>query len=640
VYKYSNFTEYIQLNYLNTIKQDLEEFIKLNELVLYSDDGMHQYDDFEILKIVVVGVVYTKNQKDKVEFDVIFKAEYRVSDSILDASTGFPPFYEKKATFRYGMVGSFKKGFIAKNDDDIEKIVEDQERLTSSLVPVISTEEMDSYATKLLKEFCPEALETPMKLNVHKMLSDKGITVHYAPLDDCIFGKTYFAKDKAIIYKENENGFFDFFNSETEEVEVGENTILINFDKAIELPSGAYRNTIVHELVHWFYHSNYFELRQLLNDELTCAVCCKGIFDYENDDIAWMEWQARSIAPRVLMPKKTANIKWKEIYDEIKEEAKEKEYSKADILEKALKKFAKFFEVSEASARIRLKELGFTEVEGVNNYFAGSKMKSFFYKKNSLSKNQTYLISQDELCTLLRTNIFLQSALLTEKVFYINNMIVVNNPKYVDVKKFQLTDYALDHIDECCFKFDIERFGITSNGEVTKNYLLSTINNRRESKDFSIDDAGLLLTNTDTNYSHYMSHKKELPDTFGETIEYHYKKAKTKKRINSYLDLEYASSVSEKQIREYKDGNVDHPKRATILKIALALNLSVPYIMDLLEKGDCALTFNNSENTLLLTTLIAYPRVGLIKTYEALQKVSAGYLLEIPPQWLKDNDLD
>ena len=52
---------------------------------------------------------------------------------------------------------------------------------------------MDSYATKLLKQFCPEALEKPMKFDVAEMLSNKGDKVYFAPLSEQVLGKTYFA---------------------------------------------------------------------------------------------------------------------------------------------------------------------------------------------------------------------------------------------------------------------------------------------------------------------------------------------------------------------------------------------------------------------------------------------------------------
>ena len=34
---------------------------------------------------------------------------------------------------------------------------------------------MDSYATKFLEEFCPEALEKPMEFDVSETLANKGV---------------------------------------------------------------------------------------------------------------------------------------------------------------------------------------------------------------------------------------------------------------------------------------------------------------------------------------------------------------------------------------------------------------------------------------------------------------------------------
>ena len=640
MYKYSSFEEYIQMNYLDDIKGALEEYIKENDMVVFSKNGKkeHHYDDYTINSITVYGIRYTKNKRDNVEFDVHFMTNYQVLDSVFDPKSKFPPVIENEEHFIYGMTGSFKEGFKGKKDNDIQKI-EKEERISSTLVPIISNEEMDDYATKFLKEFCPEALETPMCLNVEQMLADKGIKVYYAPLEDNAFGKTYFAKDKARVYTKKGDSIFTFFNNETEEIEIEPGTILIDFDKKYELPIGAYRNTIIHEAVHWFYHSNYFELRQLLNNELTYVACFKGRGEYENEDIAWMEYQARSIAPRVLMPKETATMKWKEIVDNYEENDGDI-YQTIDVLEKAFKEFAKFFGVSEKSARIRLKELGFKQVEGIRNYVDGKIIKSFVYKEDALGKNQTFIISENELRNLLKTNIFLQEALLQEKVFYINNMIVVNSPDFVDCEKYELTEYARNHIDECCFIFDIERFAITATGEKSPNYLLSTFTSRREAKSIMMDHASIVLKSTDDSYCHYLRHKKELPETFGETLEYHYKKAKAKSKsgIHSYEDLAYECNISDRTLRKYKDGEV-MPKRTEVLKIALALKLSTPYIMDMLSKADCQLSFNNAENNILLTTLIAYPRVGLEMTYRILEEDHMGHILELSEDWLIDHGL-
>ena len=153
-----------------------------------------------------------------------------------------------------------------------------------------------------------------------------------------------------------------------------------------------------------------------------------------------------------------------------------------------------------------------------------------------------------------------------------------------------------------------------------------------------MEHAKIVLPLTNDSYSHYLAHKKDLPNTFTETFNYHYKKLKSKNRIHSYEDLSSKCDISDRTLRKYASGEVI-PKRVEVLKICLGLKLSVPYIMDMLDKADCSLSFNNANNTLLLTTLISYPRVGLKETYKALCKVGMGELLEISDQWLDDEGL-
>ena len=55
MYKYNSFKEYIQLNYIETIQDALELYIKQNELTITDEDTnvTHTYDDFQINTIRV-----------------------------------------------------------------------------------------------------------------------------------------------------------------------------------------------------------------------------------------------------------------------------------------------------------------------------------------------------------------------------------------------------------------------------------------------------------------------------------------------------------------------------------------------------------------------------------------------------------
>lgn len=178
MYKYNSFKEYIQLNYIETIQEALGQYIKQNDLTIFDEDtgNSHTYEDFNISTIRVTTVHYTKNKKDNVEFAVHFKAEYIVCDNVLDGDSDWPPFIEKSEYFIFDMKGSFKKGFVPKWKDDVKKVDEESETISNSLAPH-PRDEMDSYDTKLLKQFCPKALEKPMKFYIAEMLANKGVKV-------------------------------------------------------------------------------------------------------------------------------------------------------------------------------------------------------------------------------------------------------------------------------------------------------------------------------------------------------------------------------------------------------------------------------------------------------------------------------
>lgn len=640
MYKYDSFKEYIQLNYIDTLKEALEQYIKQNDLILSEDDFIvRKYDKYCITVIRVTTIHYTKNKKDNLEFDVHFKADYSVIDTNSKNELGYHLFEKKTGYFILSMKGSFKNGFSHRKKEEIKKIDEKPENISNTLVPIISYDDMDSYATKFLKEFYPQALIEPTRFDVTQMLLNKGIKVYYAPLGEKIFGKTYFANDTVEIY-ENED-VSDLFNgNSTRFINVEPGTILINFEAVFNYPIGVYRNTMIHEAIHWFFHSNYFELQQLLDNETKCAICYKGETSYINDEIAWMEWQARSIAPRVLMPKKTSIIKWKEILKELIEEDKDNKFTKSKYYEKALKNFADFFGVTITSARIRLIELGFNEIEGVRNYIDDTYVKTFFFKRGTLKRNQSFVISSSQLAQLLITNIYLQVALQKEKILYINKMLVINNPKYVDNEKYVLTDYGLNHIHECCFIFDIKRFGIDENGVVNKDYyLLSSSSGRIEEKEINQEQFNTILENGIENACHYEKHKKELQImTLGETIQYHINKARKKNWIHTYEDFAIKSDVDVKKIKQYRYDEVQAKNitRIEIIRMGLALRLSAPYIDDLLEKANLPIAGTLCGDMVIFKTIIyGFQRQGLVAVYKELKKKNLERLLELSDKWVK-----
>lgn len=371
--KYQRIEEYMQINYKTMISELLEEYIK-NKM-------LNNYEKYKINEITINKVNYTKSRIDIVEFTLIFSSSISLYKDNREEISNY--------NFSLRMIGTFKDGF-----KPCRKTVEsdyEEEVLSDSLVPIISKNEMDNYASKFLKEYCPNALINPTRLNINDIVISKNIKVYWAPLSSDVFGKIYFASDKVRIYDENNNVC---------EREVNPGTILINFDVYKERGVGFIRNTIIHEIVHWYFHRNYFELKHLLNNEATCEVYFNNN-DKIAKDIEWMEWQARQLAPKILMPKKMAIKKYHELWSEINNSSNNS-LTRAEKGESVLVKFADFFGTSKLSSKIRLKELGMNEVEGLCNYIDGKYILPFFCKKYFLKPNQTFTICVTEFTLLIK----------------------------------------------------------------------------------------------------------------------------------------------------------------------------------------------------------------------------------------------
>ena len=610
--KYDSFKEYLQLNYIGIINEALEEWIKENDL--------KDFDSYIVNSIKVTGVQFLKSRKDRVEFMVSIVTYY----DLIKFNSNHKKINREHLMFK--MSGTFKKGFKVNNKEIQRQEVEFEERLSSGLVPIISYKDLDTYASKFLLEYCPEALERPIKLDLTSIFKDKDVKIYLSNLDEA-YGKIFFAKDRTKIYDGNE-----LINKE---VEAG--TIIIDYDKYFDRPIGAYRNTAIHEAVHWFFHRNYFELRLCLNNNLTSYTCYKKDNCVYEDDIYWMEWQAKKLAPRILMPKKPSIMKIEELENKyLNDNSLESNIVKYETI---IKEFADFFGVTIQSARIRFLELNRKYAEGVLNYIDNDYINPFLFKENTLKKNQSFTISSKDLFILLSSNIYLQEKLEKEEILYINKLLVVNNPKYVDNKNYILTDYALDNVQECCLVLTNHKNNKNNIKEINNLKFLCSINNLKdEYMDIDFIQNEKVLKKIVDNATHYENHKKELPNEFSKTLEYHYNKAKENQLFYSYEDFAYECDISEKTIRSYKDGK-SMPDRTNIIKMAFALRLSGNYIFHMLKQADLSITKEDVDNSVLLFVIYAFPRAGLENIYKVLKEMGKERILNLSKNYKKNHYL-
>ena len=619
-YKYNSFKDYLVTNYYDILAQRARLFL-IEENKQNSEIHL---DDINIQNMKILELKFTKSDLEQIEFTIYFSVEYYFVQNCNITKCLIP---RKQYYFRCNMKGSFYEGFkLRKNKIERINHVPFKEKITNDLVHIIRKDEMELYATKFLKYYCPEALKKPMPLNITKILSEKGVEWYSAPLISGVLGKTYFADDVAIIYDENKN---------PKRIKVKRGTILINTSKLNERGDGALRNTIVHEAVHWFYHNNYFGLRHLLNNKNTCSICYRNEKLIENDDIKWMEMQARSLSPKILLPQKMFLQKFKELYKKYKDNiyllsdmSNYKNIRNAEILRNTIIHLSKFFDVSKQLVKYRLIELGYFEADGVINYNTETKKyyKSFAFSKGKLKEHQTFNISKESYLDLISKNTNILEDIKTKKLIYMNGLLVVNNPKYIENNN--LTNYALNHVDECCLIFNIK----SNKQNVYDNicFYLCADGIKKIENQVDIEQYSQIIKQADENLTHFELHRKNLPSTFGETIEYHCKKTR-----QSYEWIADKCNITSKTLRALRYEMTDNIKLIHILKFGIGLKLSQPYIQDLINKSGHSMCRISKSDNILLACATTFQRIGLVKTYEILKMNNQEEILQLTKPFIE-----
>lgn len=219
------------------------------------------------------------------------------------------------------------------------------------LVPVISKAKFDEVAAEFLKQYYPEALETPKAVPIldiaKKKMGLKVFTQYRLSEDFSIFGQMCFTSGLATIYDKDEDEYRD--------IKVRRGTMFIDPDTYLKRNYGCFNNTVAHECVHWYKHRNYHLYQNAISVGKAVAFKCPireadEKFQREWDDEDWMEWQANGIAPRILMPREMFIVAANAFIRE-----KHKNGFPGWWVQNRL---ADLFDVSKQSAGIRMSELG------------------------------------------------------------------------------------------------------------------------------------------------------------------------------------------------------------------------------------------------------------------------------------------
>ncbi len=322
-------------------------------------------------------------------------------------------------------------------------------RIPESIVQYIKKESFDNWAKKYLQEYYPEALEEPVQIDVDEFARRVNLKVVCKGFEDQnIQGEIHFGSGEVFAY----NNYVDcMFGDEEEAIPYEYGIAIIDSETYDSQHQGIARNTIIHECVHWIKDRWAILLLQMLENEAP-ELCCKVENHYpDQSQRFWIEYQARQIAPRILMPRKQFIQKANEFLTHLSVENPDKHES--EYYSDLIAQLAEFFGVSQQSAKIRLEDTGFETAKGVRYYCDGEYVPPYSTSTGVFEPNHSYTLSYEELFAFVVENPYIGESILDGNYLYVEKHLVKNRPEYLEYKvdgDISLTRYARQNIDESC----------------------------------------------------------------------------------------------------------------------------------------------------------------------------------------------
>lgn len=441
--------------------------------------------------------------------------------------------------------------------------------LPDDLVPIIQKKNLDQVADNILYalRICPN--NGTMPVNGEKIAECLGLRVEKCEFDprENVFGKVFF-DDAMTIVRDMDTGL-----ATVKQVKKG--TILVNDSPFGLADPHILNNTILHECVHWLLHRPAFQLAKIWNREYAATACRKLKIDgsaHRWTSLERMEWQANSLAPRLLMPdwvtKFIAN-EWLLRYEPLSSNLR---------MERTIDQLCRFFDVSRQMAKIRMKELGF---EGAERAFA-------YYE------TRRYNIGFDNAVREASRNPLFWKAIASGIYTYVENCFVVRDRKYIYRDQdgiLRLTAYAKCHPDECCLSFVFQR--------PTQSMPYGMFRKRPEDEIF-ISGSELSPERFERSAKAIAAISKSLPNSFADTLSAH-----MKRKGMTVEQLVESSLVSERQIRRCKNAENPSISLQMVICLCIGMKLHPVFAFDLIRKAGFSLN-DSVEHTaykIILTSM-------------------------------------
>lgn len=567
--------------------------------------------------IEIQNVVHIEQVDDgAISFSVIVSCDIEHSIS----STGRVSFTEKWLDVRCKvLLGVELTDFEIININECEQQEDsDNDKYSSELVPIISRDAFENEATKFLEKYYPLALQEPVAVPIRKIAEDMGLSIIEDSLLSSeldIFGLVVFEdvnikdKNKNIVIRNAKRG-----------------TVLIDPRVYYERTLGTVNFTIAHECFHWYRHQPYHALMKMLgaNDELGKIIQCSIGNNAKDSEkwkaVDWMEWQANGVAPHILMPTNTAKIKISELIEKY-----HIHFDGTDgyLIEEMISELADFYGLSKQAVKMRIREMGYAKIDGAFTYVNGQYVTPFSFDASALSDNQSFTISSADLFKAYCLNKDFRKAIDTGRFVYIEGHVCLDNEKYIvrSDEQIKLTQYALSHIDECCFVFD-KGYSYESKYQGQKYYTQMMYKTPEQPNaqeySFELNAHNKILLSQIQGASKSANAMRLYPGAFSETLV-----QLMKERKLSNKKLADASLVGERTIQRLRNDEEYPTTVQTVLGLCYGLQLSVPEAEMLVGKTDFNIKPTNPQNNAYRCVLSSCSENSIYEVNEMLE--SCGF---------------
>ena len=589
----SSFRGYIEEYYFDKLFDNLKWYVYNNRNKINFKLNKIRYVDQVYLENIYMKKMYISYySNDKIEMNIVIDTEVTLKEykyGELYSDTDYPVFIVNCKCDFENTINNFKIISIT-HDEYLEK---SSNLLTDNLIPYIKKDKLEDYAKMILEKYYPEAL--------------CGF-----PVDPRIFAKRLNLTIKESKFKNSNimgTIFFEDYkikNNQGKVKMIPANTILISSDASFMGFERSVNFTIIHECVHYILHKKAFQLERLFNKKakkIECHIDGGGKTDSKATPIDWMEWQANSLAPRLLMPKDPFKKKVSELFDKYQLIIETNDY--LDYYGKIMYELADFYGAPIESVKIRLIELGYDFPLGCFIKIDDKNVPHHSFKKDSLFTNETFSISNHDAAKIVFLERYFKKNSLIDAYIYVDAHLCINHPKYImknNLGGVTLTNYARRHMDECCLKFVLDV--PTEIGHYDISYKTFKMLNR-----INGNHSELVVNAHDSfNQSSSQNNKEALKEALVYQNELLNKIPRTTKNLFKILkeysgftneELVNILNVSKDTVDKYLYKDDFNYSREIVIRFLLAMNIPYQVSRLVLELCRCSLNISNKDHQLL-----------------------------------------